>query len=364
MDVIQRWKVVGALHNPNGIRLYAKVPYGSSSVMIDCVNPLFSDKLRGVIGTVHIIVTGVFGFHGLPNVEVGFSLTIPNRQKREYGIRLILAPKSARAFFTAKGPIIHGSVKLPGSPSFWGKLLWMTAEHSSLSLTEEAAFSSFSLCERDEEKSLIVVILFLLLYSGWERKEGSRVLILDLVVIAKVGASDLGNLLSLIVERIWENFLSISLRCWSSISSIPFVWNLFSSMKLASSTSEGRDHRKCLPQTSILARLEICYRERFIPEAILYPMMGHLFDQVLETDRGAFNGFIDPLFESKDHVSKGRDILSHSHAPNIIFSLPDDRDFHCCDSGWRNVLFCHLTIEFFLFRVSTQALIPLVGSFY
>ncbi|GKD28450.1 ulp1 protease family, C-terminal catalytic domain-containing protein [Tanacetum coccineum] len=55
----------------------------------------------------------------------------------------------------------------------------------------------------------------------------------------------------------------------------------------------------------------------------------------------------------------GTDILSHSHAPNIIFSLPDDRDFHCYDSGWRNVLFCHLTIEFFLFRVSTQALIPL-----
>ncbi|GKF38712.1 hypothetical protein Tco_0118773, partial [Tanacetum coccineum] len=27
------------------------------------------------------------------------------------------------------------------------------------------------------------------------------------------------------------------------------------------------------------------------------------------------------------------DILSHPHAPNIIFSLPDDRDFHCCDSG-------------------------------
>ncbi|GJS56329.1 hypothetical protein Tco_0629691 [Tanacetum coccineum] len=45
------------------------------------------------------------------------------------------------------------------------------------------------------------------------------------------------------------------------------------------------------------------------------------------------------------------------------FPSVDDRDFHCCDSGWRNVLFCHLTIEFFLFRVSTQALIPLVGSF-
>ncbi|GKD40069.1 hypothetical protein Tco_1260276 [Tanacetum coccineum] len=32
------------------------------------------------------------------------------------------------------------------------------------------------------------------------------------------------------------------------------------------------------------------------------------------------------------------DILSHSHAPNIIFSILDDRDFHYCDSGWRNVV--------------------------
>ncbi|GJX90559.1 hypothetical protein Tco_0343885 [Tanacetum coccineum] len=73
---------------------------------------------------------------------------IPNCQKRECGIRFILAPKSARAFFTTKGPIRHGSVKLPGSPSFWGRILWIIAEHSSLSLAEEAAFSSFSLCER------------------------------------------------------------------------------------------------------------------------------------------------------------------------------------------------------------------------
>nr|GEV73222.1 reverse transcriptase domain-containing protein [Tanacetum cinerariifolium] len=52
------------------------------------------------------------------------------------------------AFFTAKGLLRHGSVKLLGSPSFWGKLLRMIAEHSSLILTEEATFSRFSLCER------------------------------------------------------------------------------------------------------------------------------------------------------------------------------------------------------------------------
>ncbi|GKE31728.1 hypothetical protein Tco_1451050, partial [Tanacetum coccineum] len=61
-------------------------------------------------------------------------------------------------------------------------------------------------------------------------------------------------------------------------------------------------------------------------------------------------------------VSPVVDILAHFHAPYIILSLPDDRDLHCSDYGWRNVLFCHLTVEFFLIRVSTQALIPLVGS--
>ncbi|GJY61799.1 hypothetical protein Tco_0462456 [Tanacetum coccineum] len=57
-------------------------------------------------------------------------------------------------------------------------------------------------------------------------------------------------------------------------------------------------------------------------------------------------------------------ILSHSHAPNIVLSLPDDRDLHCSDCEWRNVLFCHLIVEFFLFRVSTQALIPLMAKIH
>nr|GEU52097.1 hypothetical protein [Tanacetum cinerariifolium] len=62
--------------------------------------------------------------------------------------KLMLAPRSARAFFTDKDPIRHGRVKLPGSPSFWDKFLWMAVDHSSLSFTDEAAFLSFSLCER------------------------------------------------------------------------------------------------------------------------------------------------------------------------------------------------------------------------
>ncbi|GKC77669.1 hypothetical protein Tco_1128443 [Tanacetum coccineum] len=38
------------------------------------------------------------------------------------------------------------------------------------------------------------------------------------------------------------------------------------------------------------------------------------------------------------------DILSHSHSSYIIFTLPDNRDLHCSDCGWRNVLFYHLRI--------------------
>ncbi|GKB93717.1 hypothetical protein Tco_0979854 [Tanacetum coccineum] len=34
MVFIQRWKVTGALHSPNGIRLYAKVPYGQVNVVL------------------------------------------------------------------------------------------------------------------------------------------------------------------------------------------------------------------------------------------------------------------------------------------------------------------------------------------
>ncbi|GJV57782.1 hypothetical protein Tco_1458787 [Tanacetum coccineum] len=82
-------------------------------------------------------------------ILVDLSLEIPNRRKKECGMIFILAPKSAKAFFIAKGPIRHGSMKLPRSPSFWGRLLWMIAEHSSLSFTEEAAFSSFFLMRKE-----------------------------------------------------------------------------------------------------------------------------------------------------------------------------------------------------------------------
>ncbi|GKE95623.1 hypothetical protein Tco_1580478, partial [Tanacetum coccineum] len=60
----------------------------------------------------------------------------------------------------------------------------------------------------------------------------------------------------------------------------------------------------------------ICYRERFVPKAIFVLHDGRigLFDQVLEADPGAFDGFIGSLFESEDHVSKGRELgRKYSH---------------------------------------------------
>ncbi|GJR10825.1 hypothetical protein Tco_0793477 [Tanacetum coccineum] len=93
---------------------------------------------------------------------------------------------------------------------------------------------------------------------GGARKGRSWVLTPDLVVMAKVGASGLGVFLFLIMERIWENCSCNSLRCWSSMSPIPFAWDFLSTIKLgyrrSDRTSEGKDHHRCLPRTSILAR--------------------------------------------------------------------------------------------------------------
>ncbi|GKE54428.1 hypothetical protein Tco_1489584 [Tanacetum coccineum] len=133
----------------------------------------------------------------------------------------MLAPKSTRAFLTAKGPIRHGIVKLPGSPSSWDRLLWITVEHYSLSLTKEATFSSFSLCESPPFSVSLVKLSTV--GRGEAGKGGSCMLIPDLVVMAKVGALGSGALLLLIVESIWEYCPRNSLWCWTSISPIPFA---------------------------------------------------------------------------------------------------------------------------------------------
>ncbi|GJV36411.1 hypothetical protein Tco_1408888 [Tanacetum coccineum] len=97
----------------------------------------------------------------------------------------------------------------------------MIAEHSSLSLTEEAAFSSF----------LVSPSMKLLVEDrGGVGKGGSRVLIPDLVVMARVGASGSGVLLLSIAERILE-------------------------YRRSDRILEGKDHCRCLLQTSIPARV-------------------------------------------------------------------------------------------------------------
>ncbi|GKE05628.1 hypothetical protein Tco_1397646 [Tanacetum coccineum] len=58
---------------------------------------------------------------------------------------------------------------------------------------------------------------------GGVGKGGSCVLIPDLVVMAKVGASGSGVSLLLIAERNWEYCLRNFIRCWISIYPIPFV---------------------------------------------------------------------------------------------------------------------------------------------
>ncbi|GJU57532.1 hypothetical protein Tco_1235298 [Tanacetum coccineum] len=153
---------------------------------------------------------------------------------------------------------------------------------------------------------------------GGARKGGSRVLILDQVVMARVGASGLGVLLLSIAERILEYCSRNPLRCWTS------MYHHFDRIL------EGKDHRRCLLQISIPTRMgDLVHIHRphgilrsnrisgfiafemeetfmegdgsshrsswyqtyslilFDPSSsnpFLYPMMRHLFDQVLETD--------------------------------------------------------------------------------
>ncbi|GJT46480.1 hypothetical protein Tco_0955195 [Tanacetum coccineum] len=99
-------------------------------------------------------------------ILVGLSLEIPNRWKRECGIRLILAPKSARAFFTARGPMRYGNIERRFSSS-----------------------SSFLCFFNLDGKGGLDVFELLVVGRGGAGKGGSRVLIPDLVVMARVGDS-------------------------------------------------------------------------------------------------------------------------------------------------------------------------------
>src|SRR5262249_38905637 len=75
---------------------------------------------------------------------VGFGSPNPSFLNMEYGITLILAPKSANALSIDKLPRVQGMVKHLGSLSLGGSLRWRMAEHSSLRVTDLSS-SSFLL---------------------------------------------------------------------------------------------------------------------------------------------------------------------------------------------------------------------------
>ena len=66
---------------------------------------------------------------------VGRGSPNPNRLNIDRGMRLILAPRSHKAFLKMEFPIVHGIVKLPGSFSFCGSFRYRMALHSSVRFT-------------------------------------------------------------------------------------------------------------------------------------------------------------------------------------------------------------------------------------
>ncbi|GJT75505.1 hypothetical protein Tco_1042230 [Tanacetum coccineum] len=293
MAVIQCWKVAGGLHNPNGIRLYAKVPYAQTfELLVDKWEwkviflshviklmivdahapsgdrPLWNELVLLILHyghsfflwdnldrtgprTVrdgdlhHLLLLPIFRRDQLCQpIILGQALrynrrSADNRQLVLWQGRTLADPDgifdgSINQLNTHSGSIRHGSMKLPRSHSFRGKILWMIAEHSSLSLTEEAAFSSFSLCER-----------------RWRE-----------------------------AAHLYHPF-STSLLGRGKTDSMTWTVN-----------------REFVLRYVIVKDL--------YQEPILYSMMGDLLDKVLETDPSAFDGFVNPLFELEDPVSKGR----------------------------------------------------------
>ncbi|KAJ0622734.1 hypothetical protein HanIR_Chr01g0024021 [Helianthus annuus] len=66
------------------------------------------------------------------DMRVGDNSPRPNLSYKEYGIRFILAPRSARALHSVSLLNKHGMVKRPGSVNFSGTLFNTTAEHPPL----------------------------------------------------------------------------------------------------------------------------------------------------------------------------------------------------------------------------------------
>nr|GEV96070.1 hypothetical protein [Tanacetum cinerariifolium] len=61
----------------------------------------------------------------------------PPPYQREYGIRLMLAPRSAKALQEKVLLNVEGIRKLPGSPSLDGILFWIIPELSSIRKADE-----------------------------------------------------------------------------------------------------------------------------------------------------------------------------------------------------------------------------------
>ncbi|GKD06375.1 hypothetical protein Tco_1181349 [Tanacetum coccineum] len=69
-------------------------------------------------------------------ILVGLRVSRDSFAYKEYGIRLMLAPRSAKAL-QENVLKLHGIRKLPGSPSFGGTLFWIIDELSSLKKAAE-----------------------------------------------------------------------------------------------------------------------------------------------------------------------------------------------------------------------------------
>ncbi|GKD09682.1 hypothetical protein Tco_1189367 [Tanacetum coccineum] len=206
---------------------------------------------------------------------------MPNRKKRECAIRFILGPKSVIAFFTAKGPIRHGSVKLHGSPSFWSKLLWTTAEHSSLSLTEKAAFFSFSL-----------ELWHPLACGSWPPEKA---------------LSKRPSNVGFIISEIEETFLDGEVGKLIEFSAVLMRYVIMKDL----------DHKP-----------------------FLYSMVGDLTNQILKADPGAFDRFVSSLLKSKDHVSISRELKMfpvHLAGKMIGFWKPAELGWECSCKVLRGV---------------------------
>ena len=66
---------------------------------------------------------------------VGRASPNPNRLNIDSGMRLILAPRSHKAFSKMEFPIVHDIVKLSGSFNFCGSFCYRMALHSSVRFT-------------------------------------------------------------------------------------------------------------------------------------------------------------------------------------------------------------------------------------